>query len=72
MRNFNDNMDSANVLVNDINNYCFNIIRGRNYFGGVTTFMRDFGLLSEDGVIKPKNCKWFFDSENTIVKLYLE
>lgn len=72
MRAFDDNIDTVNVEVNGTNNYVFTVIRGRNYFGSVTTFFRDFGLLSDDGVITPKKCKWFYDETNSIVKLFLE
>ncbi len=72
MRAFDDNIDTVNVEVNGTNNYVFTVIRGRNYFGSVTSFFRDFGLLSDDGVITPKKCKWFYDETNSIVKLFLE
>ena len=72
MRAFDDNIDTVNVEVNGTNHYVFTVIRGRNYFGSVTTFFRDFGLLSDDGVITPKKCKWFYDETNSIVKLFLE
>lgn len=72
MRAFDDNINTVNVEVNGTNNYVFTVIRGRNYFGSVTSFFRDFGLLSDDGVITPKKCKWFYDETNSIVKLFLE
>lgn len=72
MRAFDDNIETVNVEVNGTNNYIFTVIRGRNYFGSVTTFFRDFGLLSDDGVITPKKCKWFYDETTSIVKLFLE
>ena len=72
MNAFGDNMTSVKVQVNDTKEYTFNIIRGRNYFGGVTAFLKEFNMLSDDGVITPKKCKWQYDAANEVVKLYLE
>ena len=72
MNAFSDDMTSVKVQVNDTKEYTFNIIRGRNYFGGVTAFLKEFNMLSDDGVITPKKCKWQYDAVNKVVKLYLE
>jgi len=72
MNAFGDDMTSVKVQVNDTKEYTFNIIRGRNYFGGVTAFLKEFNMLSDDGVITPKKCKWQYDTTNKVVKLYLE
>ena len=72
MNAFSDDMTSVKVQVNDTKEYIFSIIRGRNYFGGVTTFLKEFNMLSDDGVITPKKCKWQYDAANKVVKLYLE
>ena len=72
MNAFSDDMTSVKVQVNDTKEYTFNIIRGRNYFGGVTAFLKEFNMLSDDGVITPKKCKWQYDATNKVVKLYLE
>lgn len=69
---FESDMTTAKVVVNDTKEYTFNIVRGRNYFGGVTNFLRDFALLSEDGVITSKKCGWKYDTNNKVVKIYLE
>ena len=72
MEQFNENQSNVKVIINNDKNYTFNIVRGRNYFGGVTTFLKDFGLLSDEGTISPKKSKWFYDKENATVKIYLE
>lgn len=72
MNAFGDDMTSVKVQVNDTKEYTFNIIRGRNYFGGVTAFLKEFNMLSDDGVITSKKCKWQYDAANKVVKLYLE
>lgn len=72
MNAFSDDMTSVKAQVNDAKEYTFNIIRGRNYFGGVTAFLKDFKMLFDDGVITSKKCKWQYDATNRVVKLYLE
>ena len=72
MNAFGDDMANVTVKVNDTKEYTFNIVRGRNYFGGVTAFLKEFNMLSDDGVITPKKCKWQYDTTNKVVKLYLE
>ena len=72
MNAFSDDMANIKVQVNDNKEYTFNIIRGRNYFGGVTAFLKEFNMLSDEGVITPKKCKWQYDAVNKVVKLYLE
>jgi len=72
MRKFKEDQKSTDVIVNEHSKHTFSIVRGRNYFGGVTDFFRDNNLLSNDGVICPKLCKWLFDDENKLVKLYIE
>lgn len=52
--------------------YFFNINKGRNYFCGVTTFLRDYNMISDEGVITPKQSKWKYDADNKIVKIYIE
>ena len=72
IRQFNDGQTSVKVKVNNEKEYTFNINKGRNYFGSVTTFLRDYNMLSDEGVITPKQCKWFYNSEETVVFLYIE
>lgn len=72
MEQFNENQSSVKVNINNDKNYTFNIVRGRNYFGGVTTFLKEFNLLTDEGTIYPKKSKWFYDKENATVKIYLE
>ena len=72
IRQFNDGQTSMKVKVNNEKEYTFNINKGRNYFGSVTTFLRDYNMLSDEGVITPKQCKWFYNSEETVVFLYIE
>lgn len=72
IRQFNDWQTSVKVKVNNEKEYTFNINKGRNYFGSVTTFLRDYNMLSDEGVITPKQCKWFYNSEEVAVVLYIE
>ena len=60
------------VLVNGDKSYHFSLSRGRNYFGGVTAFLKDYNLLSDDGVIFPRQSKWGYNSNENIVNLRLE
>lgn len=72
MKQFDISLKRVGVVVNDKNKYCFNINRDRNYFGGVTAFLRDYNMISDDGVITPKQGKWKYDTDNKIVKIYIE
>ncbi len=72
MKELKTTMDNINVLVNDKDKYLFSINRDRNYFGGVTTFLRNYNMISDDGVITPKHSKWKYDKDNSSVKLYIE
>ncbi len=72
IKQFNDGQTSVKVKVNNEKEYNFNINKGRNYFGSVTAFLRDYNMLSDEGVITPKQCKWFYNSEEEVVVLYIE
>jgi restriction system protein len=67
-----DAIKKIDVKVNGIENFNFTINRVRNYFGGVIKLMRNYGLLTEDGVAYPKNSKWFYDKENKCINIYIE
>lgn len=60
------------VKVNNEKEYTFNINRGRNYFGSVTAFLRDYNMLTDEGIIIPKQSKWNYDESGKIVNLYIE
>lgn len=60
------------VRVNNEKEYTFNINRGRNYFGSVTAFLRDYNMLTDEGIIIPKQSKWNYDESGKIVNLYIE
>ena len=72
LKQFSSEQTRVKVKVNNEKEYRFNINRGRNYFGSVTAFLRDYNMLSDDGVITPKQCKWFYKSEEKVVTLYIE
>lgn len=72
IKKFDDEQKKAKVIVNDDKEYQFNINKGRNYFGSVTLFLREYNLLSDDGVITPRKCKWYYNRNENIVKLYIE
>ena len=72
MKQFDDALDSIDVIVNNENTFHFNIIRGRNYFGGVTQLLRVYGFITSDGVIMPKRCKWNYSAGDESVKLFIE
>lgn len=72
MKQFSDDLETIDVIVNEVYKYNLNIIRGRNYFGGVTALLKKFNLLSDDGVITPKQVKWFYNSDNKIIRLVIE
>lgn len=69
---FTDDMKNVDILVNNKSKYNFNIIRGRNYFGSVTSMLREFNFISDDGTNIAKHSKWFYDSENKIVYINIE
>lgn len=72
MKQLNSDQDSVDVVVNDNQKYHFNINKGRNYFGSVTGFLREYSMISEDGVITPKQSKWYYDKLENIIRLYIE
>lgn len=72
MKQFDIALKSVSVIVNDKDKYFFNTNKGRNYFGGVTAFLRDYNMISDEGVITPKQSKWKYDADNKIVKIYIE
>ena len=72
MKKFSDEQTKAKVVANNEKEYIFNICRGRNYFGGVTAFLRDYNMLSDEGVITPCQCKWSYNDEDNTVYLYIE
>lgn len=50
------NQQSFKINVNDGEKiYKFNFQSQRKYFGGVTSFLKDYKML-EDGIITPKQC----------------
>lgn len=60
-----------NVVFNGLNKK-LNIDKTRRYFGGVTDFYKNFGLLTDDGVFISKKAKWRIDSDKIIVDLVQE
>lgn len=72
VKQFDNELKRVKIIVNTDKEYEFNINKGRNYFGSVTAFLRDYNMLSDEGVITPKQCKWFYNSENCTVNLYIE
>lgn len=72
IKKFDNTQKSVKVVVNDNKQYEFNINKGRNYFGSVTAFLRDYNMLSDEGVITPKQCKWCYNCDTKIVNLYIE
>ena len=49
-----------------------NIDKTRRYFGGVTDFYKNFGLLTNDGVFISKKAQWRIDGNKIIVDLIQE
>ena len=72
LNKFTEDQLTMKVIVNDNKEYCFSINRGRNYFAKVSQFMKDYGLLSEEGIFEPKQIKWLYYEEKKIVKFYIE
>ncbi len=72
MKQFDIELKSVDVVVNDKDKYLFNINKGRNYFSCVTALLRDYNMLSDEGVVTPKQSKWKYDAENKTVKIYIE
>ena len=70
MRQFEPEQKAVDIIVNGAKKYSFNINKGRNYFGGVTAFLRDYNMISEDGVITPTQSKWHYNAVEKVV--YLE
>ena len=69
---FSERQTSVDVKVNGKNMYHFSINRSRNYFGGVTSFFKDYNMISDEGVIVPKQCKWLYKEDDLMVYLYIE
>lgn len=72
IRQFTDDMDKVDVIVNEKSNYNFSIVRGRNYFGGVTEMLKQYGAVSDDGVITARQTRWYYDNDKKIVHIYVE
>lgn len=72
IKQFEDQQKKIKVIANADKQYEFNINKGRNYFGSVTTFLRDYNMLSDEGIITPKQCKWCYNSDTKIVNLHIE
>lgn len=72
IKKFDNTQKSVKVVVNNNKQYEFNIKRGRNYFGSVTTFLRNYNMLSDEGIITPKQCRWCYNCDTKIVNLYIE
>lgn len=72
MKQFTDDMQTMDVVVNDTYSYCFKIVRGRNYFGGVTNMLKEFNMISNDGVITAKQSKWYYNIDDKKVYINIE
>lgn len=60
------------VIVNNTEEYILKINKDRNFLSSVTELLRTFGLLSNDGVITPKNAKYKYDLENQKLHIHIE
>ncbi len=63
-----ENKEKFTVVFNGIEKQ-LNIDKARRYFGGVTDFYKQFGLLTTDGVFVSKKAKWKKDGDKVIVDL---
>lgn len=63
--------ESITIIVNNDEEYTFKLNKERKFFSGVTRLLKNKGLLSEEGVITPKKCKWYYNKKNNTVGLYL-
>ena len=63
--------EKFNVVFNGLEKQ-LNIDKTRRYFGGVTDFYKNFGLLTNDGVFISKKAKWKIDGDKIIVDLIQE
>lgn len=64
-------LNEINVFVtNNSKKYIFRINRERKFLSGVTDLLKEFELLSPDGIITPKNAIWTYsnkDKSNSII-----
>lgn len=72
MKKFDIDMQRVCVVVNNSYKTELNIIRGRNYLGGVTALLQEFELLSEDGVNTAKQAKWSYNENEKVVYIKIE
>jgi len=63
-----ENKEKFAVVFNGIEKQ-LNVDKTRRYFGGVTDFYKQFGLLTDDGVFVSKKAKWKIDGDKVIVDL---
>ena len=63
--------DKFNIVFNGFEKQ-LNIDKTRRYFGGVTDFYKNFGLLTNDGVFISKKAQWRIDGNKIIVDLIQE
>ena len=66
-----DNQERIDVIVNDDKSYNLKINRSRKYLSGVAQLHKEFGLVTDTGIIVPKICRWVYDESNKVVKLYI-
>lgn len=72
MKKFDIDMQRVCVVVNNSYKTELNIIRGRNYLGGVTALLQEFELLSKDGVNTAKQAKWSYNENEKVVYIKIE
>ncbi len=63
-----ENSEKFVVIFNNVQKQ-LNIDKTRRYFGGVTDFYKQFGLLTSDGVFVSKKAKWKISGDKIVVDL---
>lgn len=71
MKQLKDGQTDIEVVVNDKVRYKFSVNKSRNYLGSVTSFLKEYNLLSDDGIVAPKQSKWYYEAEQGIIKIYI-
>lgn len=68
---FPDDVKTCTIVINDSKEYRVTVNRDRKYLGSVTSLLREFALLSDDGVIYPKKARWIYSLDKNKIQLIL-
>lgn len=66
-----EDVNRVRVSINGDDTVMLTLSRPRNYLGGVTSILKKYNLVDENGAVIPKIAKWNYDIENKIIFIYV-